>query len=213
MKPIRVMLVDDQALFRDGLRALLTDEAKVAVVAEAANGREALQRLHGLEVDVVLMDLRMPEMDGVEATRRINERYPSLPVVVLTTFDNDDLVFQALRAHAKGYLLKDAPLRDIVNAIIAAHQGQSVLAPTVTRKVLEEFSRVAPPPPPADTGLTTRELEVLCLLGRGASNKQIGAALNLAEGTVKNHLSHIFTKLEVNDRTSAALKARELGLV
>lgn len=216
MKPIRVMIVDDQGLFREGLRAVLSRSSAVEVVAEAANGREALRLVHGEDVDVVLMDLRMAEMDGVEATRRLTSQRPDLPVLVLTTFDDDELVFDALRARARGYLLKDTPVADIIDAIVSAHRGDSVLAPAVTRKVLDEFSRVShlgTREPPSELKLTPRETEVLRMLGHGATNKQIGAALGIAEGTVKNHLSNIYEKLDVDERTSAALKAREFGLI
>lgn len=218
MKPISVMLVDDQALFRDGLRAVLSVQANLQIVAEAANGREAVATAKSIEPDVVLMDLRMPVMNGVEATRAIRAAVPACQVIVLTTFDDDEQVFDALRAGALGYLLKDSPPARLVEAICAAARGESFLQPSIAAKVLAEFNRLSPKRQPADSlpfreKLSDREIEVLQKLAEGRSNKEIGVALNLAEGTVKNHLSNIFGKLGVLDRTQAALLAREHGLI
>ena len=166
--------------------------------------------------DVVLMDLKMPVLDGVSATRRLRVALPSCKVVALTTFEDDELVFEGLRAGALGYLLKDAPIDRLVEAILAASRGESVLQPSVASKVLAELSRLATAAPPAAANelskLSEREREVLRLIARGASNKEIASALFLAEGTVKNHVTNILDKLEVGDRTQAALRARELGL-
>jgi DNA-binding NarL/FixJ family response regulator len=218
MKSISVMLVDDQALFRDGLRAVLSVQAGLQVVAEAANGKEAVATAMRLEPQVVLMDLRMPVMNGVEATRAIRAALPGCQVIVLTTFDDDDQVFDALRAGALGYLLKDSPPARLVEAVSAAARGESFLQPSIAAKVLAEFNRLSPKRQPADSPvlwekLSGREIEVLQKLAQGKSNKEIGVALNLAEGTVKNHLSNIFGKLGVLDRTQAALLARERGLI
>ena len=218
MKEISVMLADDQALFREGLRAVLSVQAGLCVVAEAANGKEAVAGARKWAPQVVLMDLRMPVMDGVEATRKLRETSPNSQVIVLTTFDDDEQVFDALRAGALGYLLKDAPPARLVEAIHAAARGESFLQPSIAAKVLAEFNRLSPKRPPAETSallekLSGRELEVLQQLAEGKSNKEIGVALNLAEGTVKNHLSNVFGKLGVLDRTQAALLARERGLI
>lgn len=217
MKPIRLLLVDDQALFREGLRTLLSAAPGLAVVGEAAQGADALDHAKNLQPDVVLMDLRMPVMNGVEATRRLRDALPECHIIVLTTFDDDEEVFAALRAGAVGYLLKDAPSQKLIEAIRAAARGESFLQPSIAAKVVAEFNRLSRARPPAATPLVEplsgREGEVLRHLAHGMSNKEIAVALNLAEGTVKNHLSNIFGKLGVLDRTQAALKARELGLL
>ena len=211
---VRVLLVDDQTLFRQGLRTLLSTRSEVEVVGDAENGQIALERAAATRPDVVLMDLKMPVLDGVAATRRLRVQLPSCRVVALTTFEDDELVFECLRAGAVGYLLKDAPIARLVEAIQAAARGESVLQPSVASKVLAELSRLAGSAPAAGelAKLSERERDVLRLIARGASNKEIAAALFLAEGTVKNHVTSILTKLEVDDRTQAALRARELGL-
>jgi len=211
---IRVLLVDDQALFREGLRTLLSVEPSVLVVGEARDGAEALALVEQTHPGVVLMDLRMPGMDGVSATRRLRARFPRSQVLVLTTFDDDASIFEAVRAGAVGYLLKDASTATLVEAIRAADRGDSVLQPSVARRLMHEFSRLSAlaPTPAQQSSLSERELEVLRLLARGASNKEIASALQLVEGTVKNHVTRILEKLEVADRTQAALKARETGL-
>lgn len=208
---IRVLLVDDQALFREGLRTLLSVEPNVVVVGEAKDGGEALELVEQTHPSVVLMDLRMPNVDGVTATRRLRARFPRTQVLVLTTFDDDTSIFEAVRAGAVGYLLKDASAETLVSAIRAADRGDSVLQPSVARRLMEEFSRLAPSPA-RQFSLSEREEAVLRLLARGASNKEIASALDVVEGTVKNHVTRIFEKLEVADRTQAALKAREAGL-
>ncbi|MFT3697378.1 MAG: response regulator transcription factor [Kofleriaceae bacterium] len=210
---VRVLLVDDQTLFRAGLRTLLSTRNEIEIVGDAENGQVALERAAALRPDVVLMDLKMPVLDGVAATRKLRVQLPGCQIVALTTFEDDELVFECLRAGALGYLLKDAPIDKLVEAILAASRGESVLQPSVASKVLAELSRLASRP--ADTALaklSERELDVLRLITRGASNKEIASALFLAEGTVKNHVTNILTKLEVDDRTQAALRARELGL-
>lgn len=218
MNEISVLLVDDQALFREGLHAVLSVHPSVRVVAEAANGRDAVAAVRRCAPQVVLMDLRMPVMDGVEATRKIREISPHSQVIVLTTFDDDDQVFDALRAGALGYLLKDAPPARLVEAIDAAARGESFLQPSIAAKVLAEFNRLSPKRPLTEVAaaiekLSGRELDVLRQLAEGKSDKEIAAALELAEGTVKNHLSNVFGKLGVLDRTQAALLAREKGLI
>lgn len=216
MKPIQVLLVDDQALFREGLHTLLSVQPGVEVVGEAAHGEEAVQRVKELQPQVVLMDLRMPVLGGVEATRRILAASPQCHVIVLTTFDDDEEVFDALRAGAVGYLLKDASSDKLLEAIRAAARGESFLQPSIAAKVVAEFSRLSQARPrarPLVEPLSAREVEVLRHLARGKSNKEIGVALDLAEGTVKNHMTNILGKLGVLDRTQAALLAREMGLI
>jgi len=216
MKPIRILLVDDQALFREGLRTLLSVRDGIEIVGEAANGEDALQRVKSLKPQVVLMDLRMPVLDGVAATRRIHAEHPTSRVIVLTTFDDDEDVFEGLRAGAVGYLLKDAPSEKLVEAIQAAARGESFLQPSVAAKVVAEFSRLSPRRVSRNDSLveplSDRELDVLKHLVRGKSNKEIASTLNIAEGTVKNHMTNILGKLGVLDRTQAALKAKEMGL-
>jgi DNA-binding NarL/FixJ family response regulator len=213
---IRVLIADDQALFREGLRTLLGAHADLEVVAEAANGEEAVLMAGSYRPDVVLMDLRMPVLDGVAATRRLTAARAACRVIALTTFDDDETVFDALRAGAVGYLLKDVGSERLVEAIRATARGQSFLQPAIASKVLAEFnrlSRAAPEPGELPEGLSERERDVLRHLARGASNKEIAAQLDLAEGTVKNHVTSILGKLGVDDRTRAALRARDLGLI
>jgi DNA-binding NarL/FixJ family response regulator len=217
VKRIGVLLVDDQALFREGLRTLLSMEPEIQVVGEAGNGEAAVEQVRRLRPEVILMDLRMPVLGGVAATRRIRALEPFSQVIVLTTFDDDDDVFDALRAGAVGYLLKDAPREKLVEAIQLAARGESFLQPSIAAKVVAEFSRLPPPARPAGQAslaepLSDRELEVLRHLAQGKSNKEIAAALFIAEGTAKNHMTNILGKLGVLDRTQAALRARELGL-
>ena len=216
MTAVRVLLVDDQTLFRAGLRTLLSTRPELEVVGEASDGLDALAVAAQVRPDVVLMDLKMPKLDGVAATRRLRVQLPSAQIVALTTFEDDELVFEVLRAGAVGYLLKDAPVERLVEATLAAARGESVLQPSVASKVLGELARLSSRPAGAATPLdklSEREREVLRLIARGASNKEIAAALFVTEGTVKNHVTSILAKLEVDDRTQAALRARELGLL
>jgi DNA-binding NarL/FixJ family response regulator len=214
---IRILLVDDQALFRAGLRTLLSVQPDFEIAGEAENGQQALYVAEQLCPDVVLMDLRMPVLDGVATTRRLCTIRPDCKVIVLTTFDDDEYVFDALRAGALGYLLKDAAPDVLYNAIRAAARGESVLQPSVAAKVVSQFARMAgqAPQPSEDLvePLSEREIEVLGLIAQGMTNKEIAAALYIAEGTVKNHVTNILGKLGVRDRTQAALKAREMGLL
>jgi DNA-binding NarL/FixJ family response regulator len=216
MTPVRLVIADDQALFREGLRTLLSTRDEVNVVGEAANGEEVLALIERLQPAVVLMDLQMPVMDGIQATAKLRERRPDISVLALTTFDDDASLFGALRAGAAGYLLKDVSSDTLVSAITAAARGESFLQSTVTGRVVEAFARLM------ESGgsraealvlpLSPREREILSILGSGASNKEIADRLCLAEGTVKNHVTSILTKLDVRDRTQAALRARQLGL-
>jgi DNA-binding NarL/FixJ family response regulator len=215
MKAIRILLADDQPLFREGLRTLLSVQADFEVVGEAGNGEEAIRLARLLHPSVVLMDLQMPLLDGVAATRRLRAEMPECRVIVLTTFDDDEKVFDGLRAGAAGYLLKDAPSEKLAEAIRVAARGESFLQPSVAAKVVAEFARLTANAvaQPLVEPLSSREREVLRLIASGASNREIADALFLAEGTVKNHVTNILGKLGVRDRTQAALKAREIGLV
>jgi DNA-binding NarL/FixJ family response regulator len=216
MTPIRIVIADDQALFREGLRTLLSTRPEVEVVGEAANGEEALALVERLEPHVVLMDLRMPVVDGIQATARMRERWPDIPVLVLTTFDDDASLFGALRAGAAGYLLKDVSSETLLSAVTAAARGEAFLQSTVTGRVVAAFARLMESGGPRAEALvlplSPRERGILAMLGTGASNKEIADKLCLAEGTVKNHVTNILTKLDVRDRTQAALRARQLGL-
>lgn len=218
---VRVLIVDDQSLFREGLQTLLSVQEGIKVVGQAGNGREAVAAVAKHRPQVVLMDVRMPVLDGVAATRVLQEEYPEVRVIMLTTFDDDEYVFEGLRAGAAGYLLKDVPSEKLVEAIQAAAHGESFLEPSVAAKVVAEFTRLS-----SDRGessahanqalvepLSERELEVLELIATGASNREIADQLFIAEGTVKNHVTSILGKLEVRDRTQAALKAREAGII
>jgi DNA-binding NarL/FixJ family response regulator len=213
---IRVLLADDQRLMRDGLRTLLELEADLEVVGEAENGRAVVDLAVDLHPDVILMDVRMPEVDGVEATRQLTTRLPECKVIILTTFDDESIIFEGLRAGALGYLLKDVSGAELAAAIREVYRGGALIQPSVARKVLAEFSRLpaAQAPSPVLPGdiLTDREIEILKLVARGLSNKEIALRLSLTEGTVKNYVSGILQKLGVQDRTQAALKARELGI-
>ncbi|MCY1138989.1 response regulator transcription factor [Actinoplanes sp. Pm04-4] len=212
MTPVRVLLVDDQALFREALGVLLSASTDLEVVGEAGDGEQAVRRVAEHTPDVVLMDLRMPVLDGVAATRRIRDEHPATRVIALTTFDDDADVFAALRAGAVGYLLKDVSSERLVEAVRAAARGESVLQPSVAAKVVARVAQLPAAEAPA-VPLSEREREVLRLLAGGRSNREIAAAMFLAEGTVKNHVTTILGKLGVRDRTQAALRARELGLL
>jgi DNA-binding NarL/FixJ family response regulator len=212
---VRVLLVDDQPEFRRGLRAMLSVVADVEVVGEASDGAEALRVAHGTAPDVVLMDLRMPGTDGVVATRSFTRELPSCRVIALTTFDDDALLFDALRAGAVAYLLKGVDSETLVRTMRGV-DGAAALSPAVTQKLVDEFRRLSamsPPSAPLPSPLSPREIEVAKLVASGASNKDIARALGIAEGTAKNHVTHLLEKLGVEDRTQAALRARDLGLV
>lgn len=217
---IRALLVDDQALFREGLRTLLDLQVDIEVVGEAKDGREAIELVARVAPDVVLMDMQMPVLDGVAATRDIRAKHPNTQVIVLTTFDDDEYVFEGLRAGAVGYLLKDVTSDRLAEAVRSAARGESFLEPSVAAKVVAEFTRLANAPHARQRAdqmliepLSNREFEILRLVATGASNKEIAATLVITEGTVKNHVTNILGKLGVRDRTQAALKAKELGLV
>jgi DNA-binding NarL/FixJ family response regulator len=215
--PVRVLLVDDQALFREALATLLQARPEIDVVGEAGDGSAALQQAADLRPDVVLMDLHMPVLDGIAATRRLRVEQPGIRVLALTTFDDDADVFAALRAGAVGYLLKDVSADRLVEGLLAAARGESVLQPSVATRLVARFAQLPDDgprrPQPLVVPLSERELGVLRLLAEGGSNREIAAALFLAEGTVKNHVTTVLAKLGARDRTQAALRARALDLI
>ncbi|MEU3916679.1 response regulator transcription factor [Streptomyces sp. NPDC029004] len=214
---IRVLIVDDQIMVREGFSVLLNAMPDIEVVGEAVNGREAVARVAELAPDVVLMDIRMPELNGIEATREIVAAHADAKVLVLTTFDLDEYVYQALRAGASGFLLKDASARQLADGVRVVAAGEALLAPTVTRRLITEFSKLsqAPRPPAlAQIGdLTERETEVLVLIAQGLSNAEIASHLVVAESTIKTHVSRVLVKLGLRDRTQAAVFAYEARLV
>jgi len=211
---IRVLLADDQSLVRAGFRMILRAEADLEVVGEAADGFAAVAEVEARRPDVVLMDVRMPELDGIEATARITQRWPDTKVLVLTTFDLDEVVYGALRAGASGFLLKDAPEERLVTAIRVVADGGSLFAPSVTRRLVEEFARRAPAAVPAALGdLTARELEVLTLMARGLTNGEIAREIYVTENTVKTHVARVLMKLNLRDRVQAVVTAYESGLL
>ncbi|WP_084961135.1 response regulator [Thermoactinospora rubra] len=204
------MLVDDQALLRTGFRMVLAAQPDIEVVAEAGDGQEALDLLERVAVDVVLMDVRMPRMDGVEATRRIT----GAKVLILTTFDLDEYAFAAIKAGASGFLLKDVPPPDLISAIRSVHEGDAVVAPRTLRRMLDHVASYLPEEPRRDGAeLTAREREVLLLVARGMANHEIAARLDVAEATVKTHLGRVLAKLGLRDRAQAVVYAYEHGLV
>ena len=214
---LAVLIVDDQALVRAGFRMILEAEQDMEVVGEAADGREAVDEARRLRPDVVLMDVRMPEVDGIEATRRLLSDAADTKVVMLTTFDMDEYVYDALRAGASGFLLKDVPPEQLVAGIRAVASGDALLAPSVTRRVIEEFVRRPPASvrtlPAKLDDLTARELEVLKLIARGLSNAEIATELFVSETTVKTHVAHVLMKLDLRDRVQAVVLAYESGLI
>jgi DNA-binding NarL/FixJ family response regulator len=212
----RVLIADDQALVRAGFRKLLESTPDIEVVGEAGDGEEAVDKARRLLPTVVLMDIRMPRLDGIEATRRLTSDGDSTRVLILTTFGLDDYVYDALRAGASGFMLKDAPPEELLAAIEVVARGDALIAPAVTRAVIEEFSRRSPspkPPAPMLDDLTARELEVLELLAQGLSNGEIAERLVVSGGTVKTHVAHVLAKLGLRDRVQAVILAYESGLV
>jgi two-component system, NarL family, response regulator LiaR len=208
---IRVLLTDDHSIVRKGIRALLATEKDIEVVGEASNGKEAVDLEETLQPDVILMDMVMPQMDGIEAIRHITARRPGARILVLTSFAADEKVFPAIKAGALGYLLKDSAPEELVEAIHQVHKGQPSLHPTIARKLLDELSRPAAKPPTPDP-LTDREVEVLRLVARGMSNRQIADEMVISEATVRTHVSNILGKLHLASRTEAALYALREGL-
>ncbi|GHD85582.1 response regulator [Streptomyces naganishii] len=216
---IRVLIADDQMMVREGFSVLLNAMPDIEVVGEAVNGREAVERVRELAPDVVLMDIRMPELNGIEATREIVAADGTAKVLVLTTFDLDEYVYQALRAGASGFLLKDASARQLADGVRVVASGEALLAPSVTRRLITEFSKLSEPPrtmagaQAAYGDLTERETEVLVLIAQGLSNAEIAGRLVVAESTIKTHVSRILVKLGLRDRTQAAVFAYEARLV
>ncbi len=214
---IRVLVVDDQVMVREGFSVLLNAMPDIEVIGEAVNGREAVSKVAELAPDVVLMDIRMPELNGIEATREIVAVHSESKVLVLTTFDLDEYVYQALRAGASGFLLKDASARQLADGVRVVAAGEALLAPTVTRRLITEFSKLSQTPKaPAlsQVGeLTERETEVLVLIAQGLSNAEIASHLVVAESTIKTHVSRVLVKLGLRDRTQAAVFAYEARLV
>jgi len=214
--PIRVLVVDDQELVRSGFCVILEAAEGITVVGEAADGAAAVSAAADCHPDVVLMDIRMPGMDGLEAARLLTGSSSAPKVIMLTTFDLDEYVYEALRAGASGFLLKDSPRADLIAAVHAAAAGQAMLAPTVTRRLIEAFARRPPATSPAPSrlaSLTAREREVLVLMARGASNAEIAAALFVSEATVKTHVGNVLAKLGLRDRVQAVILAYETGIV
>ena len=210
----RVLVADDQSMVRAGFRMLLSGEQDLEVVAEASNGLEAVEKAARFDPTVVLMDIRMPELDGLEATRRILAADPTARVLILTTFDLDEYVYEALRAGASGFVLKDDPPEQLIAAIRTVAAGDALLSPMITRRVIEQFTRLPRPTPPKELDeLSERELEVFRLIARGLSNAEIGQELFIGETTVKTHVTHILAKLGLRDRVQAVVLAYQAGLV
>jgi DNA-binding NarL/FixJ family response regulator len=214
---IRVLLVDDQRLMRDGLRTLIELETDLDVAGEAEDGLQAVTAYRDMGPDIVLMDVRMPNLNGVEATRRIKADWPEANILILTTFDDDEYIFEALRAGASGYLLKDVSGKELAAAIRTVANGGTLIAPSVARKVVSEFARLKPAPKVSTESLpdplSEREIEILKVVAQGHTNKEIADQLYLAEGTVKNYVTSILQKIGARDRTQAAIRARELGIL
>lgn len=210
MAPIRILIVDDHTMVRDGLNTMLSRQQDFSVVGEATNGREAAEMARDLDPEVILMDLRMPEMSGVEAMRVIGAENPEIKTIVLTTFDTDEYIFDAIEAGAKGYLLKDTSREELFSAVRAVRRGESQIEPGVAAKLLSRFQELSRQGP--DT-LSEREVEVLQLIARGSANKQIAQQLLISESTVKTHVANIFQKLNVNQRTEAVTQALQRGII
>jgi DNA-binding NarL/FixJ family response regulator len=208
-----VLVVDDQSMVRAGFRMLLGSQSDIEVVAEASNGLEAVDKAARFRPTVVLMDIRMPELDGLEATRRILAADDMARILILTTFDLDEYVYEALRAGASGFVLKDDPPEQLLAAIRTVAAGEALLSPAITKRVIKQFTRIPQPAPPREVeDLTERELDVLRLIARGLSNAEIGAELYISETTVKTHITHLLQKLNLRDRVQAVVMAYETGL-
>ena len=210
---VRVLVADDQSMVRAGFRMLLAGEEDIEVVAEASNGLEAVDKAARFHPTVVLMDIRMPELDGLQATRRILAADPAARILVLTTFDLDEYIYEALQAGASGFVLKDDPPEQLLDAIRIVAGGDALLSPTITKRVIKQFARIPRPAPPLELeDLTERELDVFRLIARGLSNAEIGQELYISDTTVKTHITHILQKLNLRDRVQAVVLAYETGL-
>ncbi len=216
---VKVMLVDDQNLVREGIKSLLNLAGHIEIVGEAGDGEEALELIGGFAPDVVLMDIRMPKLDGISTLRKMKEIGIHTPVIILTTFDDHELVLNGIRAGARGFLLKDVSLESLVEAIDTVHRGETLIQPAVTERVIKGFTELQKDgdskveKDPVQDPLTQREIEILRLMAGGYSNKEISRAIFKSEGTIKNHVSNILAKLGVRDRTRAVLKALEIGVI
>ena len=214
MEAIKLLIVDDHTVVRDGLMTMLGREKDFAVMGEARNGLEAVEKVREVHPDVVLMDLRMPELDGVEAMRRIRTEDPEVKFIVLTTYDSDEYIFDAIEAGAKGYLLKDTSREELFRAVRAVHRGESLVEPGVAAKLLDRFAQLRRESARGGQDLLSgRELEVLRLIAKGAPNKEIAATLSISESTAKTHVANIFQKLDVKDRTEAVTQAMQRGII
>jgi len=209
---IKILIADDHPVVREGLSAMLSEEQDIQVVGEAENGAEAVDKARELQPDIVLMDLRMPEVDGVEAMRQIGAVNPDIKFIVLTTYDNDEYIFKGIEAGARAYLLKDAPREELFKAIRAVHKGESLIEPAIAGKVLDRFAELSRQAQVVEV-LSAREVEVLKLMAKGAANKEIAAELSISESTVKTHIQTIFQKLGVGDRTEAVTEAIKKGII
>ena len=212
MESIKILIADDHPVVREGVIAMLSREVDFDVVGEAKDGVEAVKKTKELSPDVVLIDLRMPEMDGVEAMRQIKSVMPEVKFIILTTYSDDEYIFSGIEAGARAYLLKDAPREDLFKAIRAVYRGESLIQPVVASKLLDRFSELSRRTPSGEE-LSGRELEILSLMAKGAANKEISAQLNIAQSTVKTHITNIFQKLGVNDRTEAVTQALKKGII
>ena len=210
-QPIKILIADDHPVVREGLAAMLSREPDIDVVGEAADGQEAVECAGSLTPDIILMDLQMPRLGGVDAIRRLRAEHPAVRAIILTTYNDDDSIYDGIAAGARGYLLKDAPRDELFRAVRTVARGESLLQPAVATKLLDRFSRTKAEPP--EELLTGRELAVLRLLARGTPNKEIGTALHISESTVKTHIARIFHKLGVDDRTEAVTTALARGII
>jgi DNA-binding NarL/FixJ family response regulator len=209
---IKILIADDHPVVREGLFAMLSREVDFEVVGDAKDGAEAVNKTKELSPDIVLMDLRMPDMDGVEAMRQIKSAMPDVKFIILTTYSDDEYIFSGIEAGARAYLLKDAPREDLFKAIRAVYRGESLIQPVVASKLLDRFSELSRRTPSGE-GLSERELEILQLMAKGAANKEISTQLSIAQSTVKTHIANIFQKLGVNDRTEAVTQALKKGII